>query len=237
MLRRSGISDAFRDDFETVAEAVTSCYADGNIQTEPELSGGLITSMKGIDFSDNSESYQIESDVEAYQARDEPTSGADIGIRHQLQTPEFEISRGMIVQSKRYGTQHPELPYQTMKMLLRSPEAYVFTYSKSAIGAFPALPITLDEGQGGKFTKYYCTDFMDLMCGFIEGFHGDVEIAEHIDEPTGVFPSMERVRFIADIKTRVYDDEQIDFGRFDRVSEDGYERIRPEDYEVTRYLQ
>lgn len=231
MLKRKNVSSKLEPAFAEVESAVTDRYYSGKTVSEDWISASLVSELERVDRSYKSGKYDVEVGVEAFEAHDEPESGADIGIRYQFHGPSFRISRGIIVQAKRYGTSHPDLPLQCFKMTQRTEQAYVFTYSESEISVFPALPILLDEGTGGKFTKYYSNPFPQFMSDFVEGFYGEIPVAENIDEPSNIHPVEERVRYIVDIKTGVsVRDEFVDF-EFDRVDRSHYSRIDPGEYQ------
>jgi hypothetical protein len=223
MLRRKNISRELWSEFRKVENRVTEDYAE-SAHSEEVVTGSLLSSLRRV----NKEFYLgkdvINIDVDVKEAIDESDSGADIGIRYQFQTPKFSVSRGIIAQAKRYGTPHNDLPLQCLKMLLRTEEAYIFVYSESMIGVFPALPILLEEGKGGKFEKFYFSPFQWFMTNYIQGFHGEIPIADKIDQPSEAIPVEERARFIVDFKVSVSGiDSDVEFD-FDEPNPDNYRR-------------
>lgn len=230
MLRDQKIAEDLGPVLTDIEETVTKLYRQGKYPNEDWVSGSLVTQFLKLRGTYGSGKRRADIIVDAHGVKDEPKSGADIGIRYQFETPEFSVSRGIIVQAKRYNTQHPDLPLQCLKMLQRTEESYIFTYSDSMIGVFPSLPILLDEGQGSKFTKYYCQPFTLFMRRFIQGFYGEIPLAKSIDQPSDVKMVEERVKFLVDIKTHVYESEDIQEPSFDHVEHSAYHTLSIEDY-------
>ena len=204
---------------------MTDAYSDGTHQREERISGhltGLLATELDGTFASGSNTVRL--DVGAYEARDEPESGVDIGLRYQLVTDDFHHSTGLLIQSKRVGNHDVHLPSQCYKMLVRTQEAYIFAYSQDEIGVFPAIPIYRDGGTGGKFTKYYQLGFVTFLSQFFEGFHGDLRIADTIDQPAEAVPVPERVKYLVDIKASVNRLE----ADFNEVERDHFTRIQPD---------
>lgn len=223
MLKSFDILESIQPGLEEIEDQVTGAYSDGTLQSEERITGflsGLLATELDGSFTAGSNTVRIE--VGAYEARDEPESGVDMGIRYQLVTDDFRLSTGMLIQSKRVGNHDIHLPKQCYKMLVRTQEAYIFVYSQDGIGVFPAVPIYRDGGTGGKFTKYYRVGFVTFLSRFLEGFHGDLRMADTIDQPAAAFPVPERVKYLVDIRAAVNQDEP----GFTRVERDHFTRIQ-----------
>lgn len=226
MLRPFDISENLQPRLEEVEKRVTEAYSDGTLQREERISGFLSGLLAGeLDDSFEAGSNTVRIEVGAYEARDEPESGVDIGMRYQLVTDDFRHSTGLLIQSKRVGNHDVHLPSQCYKMLVRTQEAYIFAYSKDEIRVYPAVPIYLDGGTGGQFTKYYQVGFVTFLSRFLEGFHGDLRMAETIDQPAQAVPVPERVKYLVDIRAAVNEDE----ADFTEVDWDYFTRIRPDE--------
>lgn len=226
MLRTFDISEQLRPRLEEVEEKVTDAYRRGIHEKEERISGyltGLLSTELDGTFTSGSNSLRV--DVNAFEARDEPKSGVDIGLRYQLVTDDFHISTGMLVQSKRFGKADYRLTSQCYKMLVRTQEAYIFTYDTDEISVVPALPVYCDNGTGGKFTKYYHVQFVPFFCRFFEGYFGDLQMAGVIDKPADAFPIPERVRYLVDVKAAV----NVDEADFAFVDSDYFKRRRWDD--------
>jgi hypothetical protein len=226
MLKAFDISENIQPSLEEIEDRVTDAYSDGTHQSEERITGflsGLLATELDDSFSAGSNRVRIK--VGAYEARDEPESGVDMGMRYQLVTEDFRLSTGMLIQSKRVGNHDIHLPNQCYKMLVRTQEAYIFAYSQDRIEVFPAVPIYRDGGTGGKFTKYYQVEFVTFLSRFLEGFHGDLRISETVDQPAEAFPVPERVKYLVDIKAAVNQDEP----GFARVERDHFTRMRQDE--------
>lgn len=226
MLRSFDISEQLQPRLEEIEEQVTTAYRRGANQTEERVSGhlsGLIAAKLAGTFTSGSKTVRV--DVDAFEARDEPESGVDIGLRYQLVTDAFRHTTGLLIQSKRFGTHDYKLPIQCYKMLVRTQEAYLFTYAPNKIGVVPALPVYRDGGTGGKYTKYYHLDFVTFLSRVLEGFHGDLRLAGVIDRPAAAFPVPERVRYLVDIKAAI----DVDEADYASVDEDYFGPLRSDE--------
>jgi hypothetical protein len=216
---------------EEIERRTVDKYQRGTFTSEERIAGylsGLIADELRGEYSAGSDTVRIS--VDAYEAPDEPESGVDLGIRYQLSTEAFHVSTGVLVQSKRYGKSDPFLPSQCYKMLMRTQESYVFTYSEHKIGAIPSLPIYFDGGTGGKFTKYYHTGFVDFMDGLLRGYYGDLLIADKIDRPAEAFPLAERVKYLVNIKVAANPDKQDYERNFQWIDSDHYRQHSSEEW-------
>lgn len=226
MLRTFDTTDHLQPRLEEIEQQVTDAYRDGTVRSEDRISGylsGLLATKLDDRFTSGSDTVRI--NVDAFESSDEPESGVDIGMRYQLATDRFNLSTGILIQSKRFGETDVHLRSQCYKMLTRTQEAYLFTYASDEIGVVPALPVYCDGGTGGKFTKYYRIGFVPFLSRFLEGYHGDLSIAEAIDQPAEAFPVPERVRYLVDIRARINRDEV----EFAPVDAQHYTRIRPDE--------
>lgn len=226
MLKAFGISEQLQSRLEKVEKQATDAYGRGTNQSEDRVSGhlsGLLSTELNDTFKLGSDEVRI--NVKAFEGTNEPESGVDIGLRYQLVTEEFRLSTGMLIQSKRFGKSDPLLRHQCYKMLVRTQEAYIFTYSPDEIGVVPALPVYCDWGTGGKYTRYYRSGFVPFLCQFLEGYHGDIRVAGTLDQPVDAFPIPERVRYLIDVRVQVNQAE----AEFSHVDRDHFDKIWWED--------
>ncbi|GGL67130.1 hypothetical protein [Halocalculus aciditolerans] len=204
MLKPFEISERLQSRLESVEEQVTDAYESGTARSEDRVSGYLSGILSAeLDDTFTSGSDEIRIDVDAFEGTNEPESGVDIGLRYQLVSEEFRLSTGMLIQSKRFGKSDPLLRHQCYKMLSRTQESYIFTYSPGEIGVVPALPVYCDGGTGGKYTRYYSNGFVEFLCKFLEGYHGDIRISDALDQPADAFPVPERVNYLIDMRVQV----------------------------------
>lgn len=226
MLKTFDISEQLQPRLEEIEGKVTDAYRRGTHKTEERVTG-FLCGLLGTELDDTftSGSNEVRIEVDAFEDIDEPETGVDIGMRYQLVTDEFHLSTGLLVQSKRFGKHDTHLPSQCYKMLIRTQEAYIFTYSPDTIGVVPALPVYCDSGTGGKFTKYYNVGLVPFLSRFIEGYYGDLTIADVVDQPAEAFPVPERVRYVVDIRAEV----NVDEADFTLVDRDQYRRIWPDE--------
>lgn len=227
MLQNYDILNELRPRVQAVEDEVTDAY---NRQVNPQeervtghLAGMLASRLRGS-FKGGSNTIEVE--VDAYGALEEPTTGIDLGLRYQLYSEDFSIATGLVIQAKRFDTTDIHLPSQCRRMFVRSQEAYIFAYAPDEIHVYPALPILLVGGTGGKFTKFYGQHFVPFICRFLEGFHGDLRLAENIDEPAPALPVVERVRYLVDIRASI----NVEEANFDRVNRDAYRRLNGPDF-------
>jgi hypothetical protein len=226
MLAKKNISEGMGEGFREVEEHVTNLYSSGNINKEVDISGALVSSLAWINWDSKIDRDDITANVRAFTVQDEPQSGADIGIRYQFGSAKFGVvRRGIIAQAKRYDMTHNDLSLQCHKMIARTEEAYLFIYSEEDINVVPAMPVLLDGGVGSRFTKYYKKAFTEFMREYVQGFHGEIPIAENIQEPSEISPVEERVKFLIDIKVTVGEEDDLELD-FDRVNQDQFRRLR-----------
>lgn len=226
MLKSFNISERLQPRLEKVEEQVTNVYNKGTNVSEDRISGDLSGLLsRDIDCTFKSGTDDVNITVGAFEGTNEPESGVDIGLRYQIATEEFHLSTGMLIQSKIFGKSDPLLRHQCYKMLSRSQESYILTYSPNGIEVLPALPVYCDQGTGGKYTKYYTEGFVPFLCKFFEGYHGDITIADTLDQPTDAFPIPERVSYLVDVRIRVNQKDP----EFIPVDGDYYRKLRRED--------
>jgi hypothetical protein len=226
MIKTFNISERLRSRLEKVEEQVTDAYEGGTTRSEDRVSGhlsGVLSAELNDTFSSGSREIRI--DVEAFEGTNEPESGVDIGLRYQLVSEGFRLSTGMLLQSKRFGKSDPLLRHQCYKMLSRTQESYIFTYSTDEIGVFPALAVYCDGGTGGKYTRYYSEGFVEFLCKFLEGYHGDIRISDALDQPADAFPVPERVNYLIDMRVQVNQAE----AEFSPVDREHFNKIWRED--------
>jgi hypothetical protein len=222
MFQHYDIVGDLRPQLEEVERQVTDAYQHGINPVEERVTGhlaGLLATWLDVSFTSGSDTIEVK--VDAYGALEEPTTGVDLGLRYQLYSEDFSIATGVVIQAKRFGDGDMELPTQCRKMFIRSQEAYVFAYAPEKIHVFPALPILVIGATGGQFTKFYGQGFVPFMSRFLEGYHGDIQLAEVIDEPATALPVVERVQYLVDIRTRV----NIEEANFAGVNRDAYHRL------------
>jgi|GEM_PF-4581130 len=226
MLKAFGISEQLQPKLEKVEKKVTDAYDKGTNHSEDRVSGHLSGVLSTeLDDTFKSGTDEVHIDVEAFEGTNEPESGVDIGLRYQLITEEFRLTTGILIQSKRFGKSDPLLRHQCYKMLSRTQESYIFTYSSDEIGVVPALPVYCDQGAGGKYTRYYSNGFVPFLRQFFEGYHGDIRVADTLDKPVDAFPVPERVSYLVDVRAQV---NQVE-AEFSSVDRDYFDRIQWED--------
>lgn len=227
MFRHYDILEELRPRVQAVEDEVTDAYRRQVNPQEERVTGhlaGILASRLRGSFKVGSNTVEVEAD--AYGALDEPTTGIDLGLRYQLYSKDFSIATGMVIQAKRFDTTDIHLPPQCRRMFIRSQEAYIFAYAPSEIHVYPALPIFLVGGTGGKFTKFYGQGFTPFICRFLEGFHGDLRLAENLDESAPALPVVERVRYLVDIRASI----NVEEANFDRVNRDAYRRLNGSEF-------
>lgn len=230
VLTESNIEDHLAPKVREVEESVKESISSGTAVSEERITGILSDEIrKKISISEIESGGGLEIKTGAFEARNEPESGADLGLRYQFTNGNILLSKGVIVQSKRYGKSDIHLSEQCYKMLARSQESYIFTYSPKKIGVIPALTVYADRGVGGKFTKYYDSCFTDFFLRLLKGFHGDVRISDRIDEPAEIALLPQNVRYLVDIQVSAGDaiEEEISFNR---VSHDQFRSISQSDF-------
>lgn len=189
MLRNNHVTDQLLQLFRDAEEEAVNDYRRGRVHNEDGITVSLLKALR-TNRNFNAWGKNIRLEIDAYRAPDEPSSGADVAIRYQYLDSDSNIRyfRGIIAQAKMYDSSHSKLSDQCEKMIFITDESYVFTYSKTEIRVAPALPIYIDGGVGGKFRKYYSSQFHQFIFSYVQGFHGEQTIGTKLGRPLTASP-------------------------------------------------
>lgn len=224
LLNNTGIEDQVRKIAEEAVDDISGEINNGNIKKEEGLTGALTIRLNNeLQASGSYRGSSVDINCTGWEIKDEPTSGADLGIRCRFVTENGQISLGCIVQAKIYGKSDGAIPYQCEKMLSRTEEAYLMTYSDSDVLVTSALPLFLMQATGNKYTKFNFRPLPDFLMNIIDGFHGDPVVAENIEYPSEISVLPERLSYILDIVVDATDGDP-DMGYIQELS-DHYQRI------------
>ena len=124
-----------------------AAYRDETVEYEPVITGGLATSLRTALNGQIQDliwsAHVLKSGTGS--GREETTTGADLLIHVQLDTPSLKYSKGVLVQAKRLEPavtmttdQYSELVEQCKKMLRITAASFVFDYARVGMRCAPA---------------------------------------------------------------------------------------------------